>query len=799
MKKLNILALGALLIPWDAFSAEIREISGVGDETPIFITIGQSNADGTAIFNADEDARLKAWYDSESNPELMKMWYRSCYINTSLNNKCWCFDGTVDVEPGWLNLWYRNENTSGRTAMNMHSHYGTWPTDGNLGNGCNRRGMEGQFGMRYQQAYPDKELYVIKLGCGGSAIATWTSDDNHNWDYFYNNMFKPAIDDLLAKGKKPRLAGVWWMQGCKDRNNSREYYLTRLKELIGKIRTDLGFADAKIYIGHIVKPGENPDYPNSSKQFGQSVRDAQDAITSPDNVDYVTGTEIIDGRDCPFEADNLHWNHVGVNRIGDKIADRVIAEGPEGWASFSTPGKWRFDGEGNAEFVPAVGKPKITYATAGDNVTATLKYAAWSEEKTMNVNDIPADDVAFEGDVVYVKAGASGSGVSWDDAMGSLAYAVRTAANNDVRDVCVANGRYILSETLTVPAGVTISGGYAGEGDATVVTVSGSGAVISLESGSADSYAEIKRLTVTDATSGRGVTANSYGRIYDCVIENNMTKGKTRGTDDGAGVWLGECTRLERTVVRNNEANSYAGGGVSIDGSNVVIKNCLVTGNTARLGHGKTQCGVGGILHWASKTGNKVINTTITENKGLHMGGIWFAGSNSSCQWTNCVIWHNTNFDGSVEETSKVKNAVMIFENTFITKAVADGSAEGLTILSTENDADNGPHFTAPEDNDYTLALGSPLIDAGSDTGYGDGLDSDLCLIGNLRKLGESVDVGAYESSPTSGINNVVATPKGSEPEYYDLRGVKVNHNNFRNGIYIERSANGARKVYMNK
>lgn len=123
--------------------------------------------------------------------------------------------------------------------------------------------------------------------------------------------------------------------------------------------------------------------------IGQTVRNAQDAVTTPGTADYVANTEIIDGSDCPFESGDLHWNHVGVNRIGDKIADRVIADGPEKWASFTTPGKWRLDADGNAVFAPAVGNPDISYAVNGDEMTATLKYATWTETKSVNKNDIP--------------------------------------------------------------------------------------------------------------------------------------------------------------------------------------------------------------------------------------------------------------------------------------------------------------------------------------------------------------------------------------------------------------------------
>lgn len=795
MKKNYLIAFVTILL--QSHGMQAVDVTDISEETPIFITIGQSNADGTAIFNTDEDARLKAWYDSESNPGLMKIWYRSCYINTSLNSNCWCFDGTVDVEPGWLNLWYRNENKSGRTAMNMHSHYGTWPTDDNLGNGCNRRGMEGQFGMRYQQAFPDKELYVIKLGCGGSAIASWTSDDNHNWEYFYNNMYKPAIADLLSKGKKPRLAGVWWMQGCKDRNNTKAYYLSHLKELIEKIRSDLGFPDAKIYIGHIVKPGENPDYPNSSKQFGQTVRDAQDAITTPGTSDYIANTEIIDGRDCPFESDNLHWNHVGVNRIGDKIADRVIADGPKKWSSFTTPGTWRFDANGNPVFSPAVGSPEITYSINGSRVTVSLDYGTWTETKTTDKNDIPTGDVIFEGNAVYVRPGANGTGLTWDDAIGNLAEAVTIAAANNVKNIYVANGTYSLTEPLKIAAGITVTGGFDGDGNTTVVTTAGTGEVINLEAGNADKYAEIRKLTVSGAKSGRGVKVNSYGRLYDCIIENNITTGNVRGTDDGAGIWLGENTILSHSIIRNNEAKNFTGGGVAVDGSNITIKNCLITGNISRQAH-KNNGGTsaGGILHWVAKANNKVVNTTITDNQGLDYGGLWIAGTSGGCEWINCAIWGNKKLDGTLKEISQVKKATMIFENSYSTES-KDVNSEGLNILSAENESANGPHFAAPETADYTLAQNSPLIDSGSDAGYGDGLESDLCLGGNSRRQGNAIDVGAYESCYSSAIGTIITDPDFNSSEYYDLRGIRVNARNMHRGIYIERSSSGSRKIII--
>lgn len=328
-----VIVLCILFVGYEMLFTKSKNIIS-SDEVPVFITIGQSNADGSAFADEAEDKRLSIWYDdSLSNPKLMKIWYRSSYIVNQENGARWVFDGSVqDVAPGWLDLYYKNDHVNGRTMMNMIHSYGTW-SEGAAG----RRGMEGEFGMHFQQAFPDQPLYIIKLGCSGSQIETWASpQDSHNWNYFYDKMYLPAIESLLSQGKKPRLAGIWWMQGEGNGSDSKEEYLPLLKNLIYKCRTELGFPEAQIYLGRVVKPGENTSYSTASTQFGQGVRDAQDAIVNPKDANYMPYVTLVDNRDCPFDADNLHYSHIGVNKIGLRLADLVIRAGRNGqWAEFS--------------------------------------------------------------------------------------------------------------------------------------------------------------------------------------------------------------------------------------------------------------------------------------------------------------------------------------------------------------------------------------------------------------------------------------------------------------------------------
>lgn len=307
----------------------------------VMVVIGQSNADGSAFAVDSIDSVMRGWYESPNNPHNMRIWYRSTVVenqppdenNESMRHVA---DGKVrDAAPGWMELWYRNENRAGRTAMNMIHGYGTYSEGTGPDCAQGRRGMEGEFGRRFATEYPDIPLYIIKLGVSGSSIKTWTSDSaDVNWRYFYDKMYRPAITSLLGEGKELRLAGIWWMQGCGDCFNSQEYYELRLRKLIDRCRDSLGFESPHIYIGHVLAPGESEKYPAGSVQYGAGVRAAQDAVAPT-----VDGVEIVDVSDVDFQYEDpfqgyIHFSHEGVNRIGDKLFERIKVAGPEGWSRF---------------------------------------------------------------------------------------------------------------------------------------------------------------------------------------------------------------------------------------------------------------------------------------------------------------------------------------------------------------------------------------------------------------------------------------------------------------------------------
>ncbi len=308
-------------------------------DVAVVVILGQSNADGSAFADSAIDAGMRQWYTSPANTGCMKIWYRSTEVeNQPVNGRGeaprWVVDGKeTDVAPGWLDLWYRNENRAGRTAMNMIHGFGTYSTGDDKAQG--RRGIEGELGRGFRTTFPDRDLCVLKLGVSGSHISSWAdSTDDHNWTYFMEKIYRPAIASLTAAGRRPRLAGVWWMQGCADSSRSREYYESRLRHLIERFRRQSGFTDAPFYIGHIVAPGESPDCPEGSKGYSDALRAAQDAVAAD-----MPGVSVLDTSTFPMQYEKsfggrIHFSHEGVNDIGRELV-RLISINPVQWAHYN--------------------------------------------------------------------------------------------------------------------------------------------------------------------------------------------------------------------------------------------------------------------------------------------------------------------------------------------------------------------------------------------------------------------------------------------------------------------------------
>ena len=106
------------------------------------------------------------------------------------------------------------------------------------------------------------------------------------------------------------------------------------------------------------------------------------------------------------------------------------------------------------------------------------------------------------------------------------------------------------------------------------------------------------------------------------------------------------------------------------------------------------------------------------------------------------------------------------------------------------------PKFVDVAGGNYRLAEGSPCIDAGDDPAI-EGYDTDLA--GNARIFGASVDLGAYEVTDGSAIDDVeIQEGEVVRTQYYTSQGVEVTYPSV-SGLYIVKKTFDTKQIITEK
>lgn len=206
---------------------------------------------------------------------------------------------------------------------------------------------------------------------------------------------------------------------------------------------------------------------------------------------------------------------------------------------------------------------------------------------------------------------------------------------------------------------------------------------------------------------GGGIRSNSsLTRIENCIISNNESI-----TGHGGGI-AGQCSYIKSSLISYNKATGGSGGGLS-QGADLV-ENSIISHNIA--------AGCGGII--STGFSPTIRNCTIAYNGGAGV----YAGTNSSPQIFNCILWGNGD---------DLYNAWSIYS------CVEDGDAGDGNISS-------DPLFANPTSNDFHLksmggrwngsswvidSVSSPCIDAGNPTS--------ICSL-EPSPNGGRINMGAY-------------------------------------------------------
>ncbi len=237
-------------------------------------------------------------------------------------------------------------------------------------------------------------------------------------------------------------------------------------------------------------------------------------------------------------------------------------------------------------------------------------------------------------------------------------------------------------------------------------------------------------MAIGSGPSGNGGGANITGNVLlrNCLITENTAR-------NGGGLFIGDGASAVNCKITGNgvfdDGWGGNGGGVYAEGD-ISISNCLITENGAGARRGGGIYGSGPV---------SVDFCTITGNESVREGsGACLHGTDSSI--TSSVIWGNS---GASEQACLHGNA----ENCAVEGAGINGKCVRLMHRNcgehgiSGNDNHVGeyyPCFVSPENGDWRLAPGSYLINRGLET------IQETDASGNARKLCGISDIGAFES-----------------------------------------------------
>lgn len=317
--------------------------------------------------------------------------------------------------------------------------------------------------------------------------------------------------------------------------------------------------------------------------------------------------------------------------------DNSNAQGPKFVSSSTTVGSggylpaanWRLYGE---SICVNAGDNEHAVSPDMDGVTRPQSETADIGAYEFNGNLYPV-----LGNILYVKADASGTGKSWQDA-GNLKTVLASAKKG--YEVWVAAGVYELEADeygggWRIPSGVHVYGAFAG-GEAKV------GDRELRAGGRAWDFVNETILSPKD-NSGRGVYfSNVVNVVLDGLIIRDGNISGQPGLNGGAGILCENATGvIRRCIIRDNTNGSGAGGGISIKGDNsaVTVEQSLIANNIANANGGGgifVEGGANSVLE-CFVVNNDVNGGTGSDNQGA---GIRFlSGKNSA---VNCLIANNT-------------------------------------------------------------------------------------------------------------------------------------------------------------
>jgi hypothetical protein len=253
----------------DVRKGDVWRFKYIGPKVKVFLMGGQSNMTGfTPLSEITADLKHEypeamIWVDGQTTARLAKKWMN---LTTGL---------------GWSTSYF---------------------------------GPELGFGPEIAKDLPNENIALLKCSWGGTNIVhDWRppSSGDATGD-LYKKFIKTVHDGIaeMPEGLKPEIAGMLWMQGEYDANNTKQAadeYESNLTNLIKDLRAEFKSPNMPFIIGQI---SEAPAW----AAFGSTIRQAQLNVSK--NVPY---TSMVITNDYKF-TDGVHYNGKGTLSLGKRFA-----------------------------------------------------------------------------------------------------------------------------------------------------------------------------------------------------------------------------------------------------------------------------------------------------------------------------------------------------------------------------------------------------------------------------------------------------------------------------------------------
>lgn len=317
--------------------------------------------------------------------------------------------------------------------------------------------------------------------------------------------------------------------------------------------------------------------------------------------------------------------------------------------------------------------------------------------------------------IIYVKAGSTGDGTSWERAFGSIVEGMAACTANGDMELWVAEGDYqLLAQFVWKP--INVYGGFKG------------------------TETKLKERDLSRKSTilgGKFITMSAYGNKLNndwYYMDGFVFTGANNDDTYMGTLEIYKYQALRNCIIHGNTYGKNAGGYFD----NTRLINCVFYNNTTTVTSSVVQA-----------LSTELYNVTIVNNTGKGSGGgIRINGTNSALY--NTVVWGNVHTTGTTHQVYLDANGNCKFVNSAVQGGfVFNGgnkpsSTNGCIILNADNAATDGPRFIDTAGKNYQLQSTSPLIDTGTNQPLKN-LNLLNDIIGANRIWGVNSDIGAFE------------------------------------------------------